>query len=173
MTENLYTSWQSLKDEVKKLEQDANPDLDLILLEAQLLRRQWQADEPSYLRSYLDNGMWGKDAKWDVLVRYAFQVYLCFYLMPELTVTKLLPYLQDNQKLPGPKFFDVSYPGEDLLAQELDSLHWRSEEANQTLIRGQFAPGGQHRKTLPGPGDIFPRLDSGRQPGFTAGGCQV
>lgn len=138
MTENLHSSWQSLKEEVKKLEQDANPDLDLILLEAQMLRRQWQADEPSYLRSYLDNGMWGKDEKWDVLVRYAFQVYLCFYLMPESTVTKLLPYLQDNQKLPALKFFEEAYPGEDLLAQELDLLHWRSEEANQSLIRANL-----------------------------------
>ena len=47
-----------------------------------MLRRQWQADEPSYLRNYLDNGLWGKDTLWDGLVRHAFIVFICLYLLP-------------------------------------------------------------------------------------------
>ena len=47
-----------------------------------MLRRQWQSDEPSYLRTYLDNGLWGKDALWDGLVRNAFTLFLCLYMLP-------------------------------------------------------------------------------------------
>lgn len=138
IADTLYTSWNSLEEEVKKLDVDSPPDLDLILLESQVLRRQWQADEPSYLRSYLDNGSWGKDQNWDVLVNYAFQVYLCFYLMPEITVIKLLPYLQEKSKLPRQSFIKSAFPDEKGLEEELNLLHLRSEEANQSLIRANL-----------------------------------
>ena len=138
LCDNLYTSWKSMQDKAKALEVEALPDLDLVLLEAQVLRDRWLADEPSYLRSYLNNGSWGKDEDWGELVRYAFQVYLSFYLMPEVTVEKLLPYLQDKKKLPRQSAIKKTFQDEKMLEQELDMLHWRSEEANQSLIRANL-----------------------------------
>ena len=79
------------------------PDLSLTVAEAQMLRRQWQADEPSYLRTYLDNGMWGKDALWDGLVRHAFNMFICMYLLPPGLAEKLLDQLRDSNELPRPE----------------------------------------------------------------------
>ncbi|MEM5775165.1 MAG: sigma-70 factor domain-containing protein, partial [Anaerolineaceae bacterium] len=69
VAQELITAWERLEEDCQRLSQGETPDLSLVLAEAQMLRQKWQADEPSYLRSYLDNGLWGKDPMWDGLVR--------------------------------------------------------------------------------------------------------
>jgi RNA polymerase primary sigma factor len=134
----LYESWKNFLGDVDTLAQGDIPDIDLVLLESQLLRRTWQADEPSYLRSYLDNGMWGKDSKWDGLVQHAFKGFLCLFLLPEETSNKLIRYLQEKKKLPRRSSFDKFLPSEDVLTVEMDQVRWLAEEANQSLIRANL-----------------------------------
>jgi hypothetical protein len=43
-----------------------------------MLRQTWDADTPSYLHAYLDNGMWGQDSLWDGVARNAFTVFSAF-----------------------------------------------------------------------------------------------
>ncbi|PKO15982.1 MAG: hypothetical protein CVU39_10220 [Chloroflexi bacterium HGW-Chloroflexi-10] len=125
-------------DNTESMAQGDPMDVDLVLLEAQMLRNRWQIDEPSYLRSYLDNGMWGKDGLWDQLAQHAFKSFLCLYLIPDYTAGKLIPYLQQKKLLPRRSSFDKFMPDEDVLGQELDMIRWRSEEANQNLIRANL-----------------------------------
>ena len=61
-----------------------------------MLRQTWDADVPSYLRAYLDNGLWGKDTLWDGVARNAFTVYIGFYLLPEATAGYLLRYIKEH-----------------------------------------------------------------------------
>lgn len=138
MVDNLYETWKDLMVDVEKFAQGEGPDIDLVLLESQLLRRTWQADEPSYLRSYLDNGMWGKDSNWDGLAQHAFKSFLCLYLLPQETSTKLIRYLQEKKKLPRRSSFDKFLPSEDALTVEMDQVRWLAEEANQSLIRANL-----------------------------------
>ena len=49
--ESLYVSWTELLVKVRDIGLSEPPDIDLVLVEAQLLRKQWQNDAPSYLRS--------------------------------------------------------------------------------------------------------------------------
>ncbi len=138
VVDNLYESWKTFMGDVDTLGHGEPPDIDLVLLESQLLRRTWQADVPSYLRSYLDNGMWGKDNEWDVLVQHAFKGFLCLYLLPEETSNKLIRYLQEKKKLPRRLSFDKFLPSEDKLTVEMDQVRWLAEEANQSLIRANL-----------------------------------
>ncbi len=138
LVDTLYEAWKNLLSDSKKLGHGGPPDLDLILVEAQLLRRQWQADAPSYLRAYLNNGMWGKDEDWDALVQHAFKTFLCFYLLPEQTAERLIPYLQEKKALPRRSSFDKFLPAANVLVEDLDQLRWRSEEASQSLIRANL-----------------------------------
>jgi RNA polymerase primary sigma factor len=137
IVDDLYTSWERFKQDAARLGQNEVPDLALTLLEAQALRQSWQSDSPSYLRSYLDNGLWGKDSLWDGLVRNAFSFFLCLYLMPGSLATKLVPELQKNEDLPGIDFFEAHLQDVDFV-YELEGIHWRAEEANQTLIRANL-----------------------------------
>jgi len=138
VVDNLYETWKALMGAVDTFAKGEGPDIDLVLLESQLLRRTWQADEPSYLRSYLDNGMWGKNSDWDGLVQHAFKGFLCLYLLPLETSSKLIRYLQEKKKLPRRSSFDKFLPSEDVLTVEMDQVRWLAEEANQSLIRANL-----------------------------------
>ncbi len=138
VVDNLYESWKAFINELDAHGKVDSPDIDLILLESQLLRKTWQADEPSYLRSYLDNGLWGKDENWDGLVQHAFKGFLCLYLLPQETSSKLIKYLQEKKKLPRRGSFEKFFPSERDLAIELDQIRWLAEEANQSLIRANL-----------------------------------
>ncbi len=136
--QELINAWQKLQDEAQYLGQGDYPDLALTLAEAQLLKRQWQADEPSYLRTYLDNGLWGKDQKWEAVVRSAFTIFLGMYLLPNESAQRLLDVLTKTDTMPDIEWFAASLPAEEDLAAELDGIRRRSEEANQTLIRANL-----------------------------------
>jgi len=138
MSEELTTTWGRLKEDAVRLGFE-RPDVGFMLTEAQFLRKQWQADEPSYLRIYLDhNGLWGKDQLWEVLVRNAFTLYLFLYILPNETADRLLKYLTTHDDLPSSKLFARALPADDILLEELDGIFRRSEEANQTLIRANL-----------------------------------
>ncbi len=134
----LNNNWELLQKEAQTYEDEELPDLSLILTEAQMLRRQWQVDIPSYLRTYLDNGMWGKDARWDALVRPAFAVFIYLYMVPTELAERLLKLLQAENQIPVNAFFEKYAPSEEDMALEVDGIHRRSEEANQTLIRANL-----------------------------------
>ena len=80
---DMLTSWERLQEDAQRIGKTECPDLALTLAEAQLLRRSWQSDSPSYLLTYLDNGSWGKDAIWEELVRHAYALFLGLYLLPD------------------------------------------------------------------------------------------
>jgi RNA polymerase primary sigma factor len=135
---DLVTSWKRLQEDAQRIELKDYPDLSLTLAEAAFLRRSWQSDEPSYLRTYLDNGLWGKDPIWEGLVRHAFTMFLNMYLLPEKTAMALLTQLQQTDTMPDATWFKRRLPVEELLKLEVDGVRKRAEEANQTLIRANL-----------------------------------
>ncbi len=136
--QDLIVSWEAMRDEIQRLDKGGPPDLSLVLSEAQLLRRQWQADVPSYMRRYLDNGLWGKNDEWDALVRQVFTVFLGLYLLPDETAQALFEYLHKRNQLPDVDFFEKHLPTDRDLAMDIEDVRWRAEEANQTLIRANL-----------------------------------
>jgi RNA polymerase primary sigma factor len=138
IAQDLVTSWDRMQEDARRLNQNEVPDLSLILSESQMLRRQWQADEPSYLRIYLDNGLWGKDELWDGLVRNAFTVFLCLYLVPPPQAERLMVIVRKENQFPSAEFFEENLPDEKELNAELDGISRRADEANQTLIRANL-----------------------------------
>jgi RNA polymerase primary sigma factor len=138
IAQELIISWGRMVEDAQRIQQGETPDLSLTLSEAQMLRKQWQADEPSYLRSYLDNGLWGKDTLWDGLVRHAFVVFMSMYLLPIELSAPLMTYLQREGQLPPLDFFIKHMPADSDLEMEVDGVHRRADEANQTLIRANL-----------------------------------
>lgn len=135
---DMTTTWVRLQEDAERMGQRDCPDLALTLAEAQLLRRSWQSDEPSYLRNYLDNGLWGKDSIWEELVRQAFTLFLCMYLLPEKLANAVLTEITRTDALPPLTWMRRRLPEEEVLQQEIVDLNQRAEEANQTLIRANL-----------------------------------
>jgi RNA polymerase primary sigma factor len=137
LCEELINSWARLQSDATHLGYNP-PDLGLILSEAQMLRKQWQSDDPSYLRVFLDNGLWGKDSSWEGLVRNAFAMFLNLYMVPSTMAEQLLKYLQKNDRLPSLNSFNEHLPDDEHLLEEVDGIRRRADEANQTLIRANL-----------------------------------
>ena len=110
--EEMLAYWKVWGEDSEKLgyQMGGYPEPGIVLAEAQMLRQQWQNDDPSYLRAYLDNGTWGKDHEWGGLVKNAFAVYLCMYLLPQQTAQGLLDYLQQKKKFPPKTIFVKNLP---------------------------------------------------------------
>ena len=151
IVDDLITAWERVQLDIGRLKTDEEgrngdalqgkyyiPDLSLVLTEAQDLRQRWQADQPSYLRSFLDNGSWGKDKYWDELVRFTFTVFLCFYLIPAAQAEGVLAETIKDNQLPSREYFEEHLPDEKDVNAELEGITRRADEANQTLIRANL-----------------------------------
>jgi len=135
--EDLTTSWSRVVEDISRLGYDG-PDLNLIISEAQMLRTTWKGDDPSYLRAYLNNGLWGGDPLWDVVARNALTVFLYLYMLPTEAAEKLGLYVVQDKELPPEDIFLSYLPGNDILQQELRLVTHRAEAAQQDIIRANL-----------------------------------
>ena len=138
LIDDMIIAWESLQGSAREMDQHEIPDLSLMLAEAQLLKRQWQSDDPSYLRTYLDNGLWGKDPKWENLVRFAFTLFMGMYMLPAEMAETTLVNLTKKEVMPQAAWLKRQLPTEEVLKLEADAIHRRADESNQTLIRANL-----------------------------------
>ncbi|MCZ2126774.1 MAG: sigma-70 family RNA polymerase sigma factor [Anaerolineales bacterium] len=131
------TLWKRLQEDAQRLEQSP-PDLALMLAEAQTLRVGWEFDSPSYLRAYLDNGLWGNDRLWGNLARHAYGVFLNFYLLPFSYAQWLLNYVGSRQKFPAQRALQNNLPDEAELNAEMQAIRLRAEDAKHALVRANL-----------------------------------
>ncbi len=135
--EDMTTAWDRLLEDTIRLHKE-RPDLPSILGDAQRLRISWDDAKPSYLRDYLDNGLWGIDPLWDGVARNAFAVFVYLYMLPEKLGNYLNHYLLQHQKLPTQNAFTHHLPEEDDLNEELAQIKLRAEDAHQAIIRANL-----------------------------------
>jgi RNA polymerase primary sigma factor len=150
----LRTAWDRVRDDIKRWE-FACPDLLSILDEARSLRETWDINQPSYLRQYLDNGMWGKDTFWDTVARYAFTIFISLYALPDETTEKLRDYLENRHKLPSKRTFSRYLPSDEALNQNVQYLRTLSREAHNMIIRANLRLVVSVAKRYTGRGNSF------------------
>jgi RNA polymerase primary sigma factor len=135
--EDLTTSWERLCADIQRLGFQS-PEIRQTLSEAQALRYTWEGVTPSYLRAYLDNGMWGTDVLWDGVARNAFSVYLYMYMLTDDLAKCLDKSLEKHSSLPSERTFIRHLTDEPELDRELNQIHQRSEEAHHAIIRANL-----------------------------------
>jgi RNA polymerase primary sigma factor len=135
--EDLTTLWSRVMQDTKRLNFDY-PDLQLILSESRMLRTTWQSDIPSYLRAYLDNGLWGSDPLWNGVARTAFTVFLYLYVLPEDAEQPLREFIDQNAHLPEESIFMLLLPPQKALVEELGRVLARSDDARNAIIRANL-----------------------------------
>jgi RNA polymerase primary sigma factor len=135
--EDLNTSWTRLVEDTKRLDFE-QPVLDEMLTEAQKLRIAWKMEQPSYMRSYLDNGLWGKDQIWDDIAKQAYSVYRYLYMMPEEIAKYLHEHFLEQGNLPSEEEFACRLPSEERLTEEIAKIRTLSAEARQAIIRANL-----------------------------------
>ena len=137
VVDGLVLAWQRLEEDAARLKVDL-PDLGLVLAEAQTLHLGWQIDQRSYLRNFLDNGQWGRDALWDSLAANAFNFFLGYYLLPVPLANWLASYCRLQHACPTAENLYSYLPLPDELLRERQAVALRHEEATQALIRANL-----------------------------------
>lgn len=135
--DDLRKSWKYVRDEAKKLKLP-KPDLHLILEEARELHLRWQDDSPSYLRAWLNNGLWGNDQAWEEVARKALIAFASLYLMPESVALRLSNRLADGKGLPINRTYHRWIPDTSELRIEFQKIALLAEEAQNALIRANL-----------------------------------
>ncbi|HUH97930.1 MAG TPA: sigma-70 family RNA polymerase sigma factor [Anaerolineales bacterium] len=133
----LSTAWKRFGQDAKRFRIDL-PDLCLMLDEAQELRRGSETDAPSYARAFLANEQWKRDPVWATMVRKAYNVFLCFYLLPDDYALWLGRHIKNCKELPVLRTLYRNLPQEAVLLRELDAVQVRALNANQALIRANL-----------------------------------
>ncbi len=133
----LLTSWKRFGQDAKRLAVKL-PDLCLMLAEAQSLHNGWEFDTPSYLRVFLANDRWGHDPLWDSMVRKAYSVFLCLYLLPADYADWLARHIEDCNKFPVQRTLYRNLPKEKILLHEVESAQARAEDASHTIVRANL-----------------------------------
>ncbi len=135
--EDLTTHWSRVLVDARRLDFQ-QPDLQLLLSEAQMLRSTWQSNVPSYLRAYLDNGLWGNDPLWNGFAKIAFMVFLYLYTIPKIMDAPFQKYVEHHGELPSEATFTHYLPDKYVLQSEIEQIHSRCEEANIAIIRANL-----------------------------------
>jgi RNA polymerase primary sigma factor len=135
--DELYISWRRVQEDAIRLKHQS-PELLKLLAEAQSLRQTWNNERPSYLRGFLDNGLWGQDPLWDGVARNAFTVYLCLYTIPGELAEYLEKEIGKREGMPKEETFLKHMPADNVLQAELDDIRLRAHEAHHAIIRANL-----------------------------------
>jgi len=122
------------------------PDFALVLAESQALRQQWESDEPSYTRIYL-NTFWKENEHVTDPIRlellagliqemYAF--FLAAYLLPESTALYLLENLNTKNKFPAERTCLAHLPDLPEFQKNIRNIGDLSADATQNLIKANL-----------------------------------
>lgn len=135
--DELSTNWKRLIEDTRRMDYPC-PDFELVLAEAQMLRQTWMCEQPSYLRSYLDNGRWGRDHFWDAVARHAIAVFISLYVLSENTALHLGKFVTSHGKLPTARTVMQHLPADAILQIDLEQVRHNAIDARQMIIRSNL-----------------------------------
>jgi RNA polymerase primary sigma factor len=90
----------AIAQEVSAAIQVASPEMQPLIAEARTLRRGWQEQHTSYLRDYLNQGIWGQDDAWTDLAQTCFAMFTAVYLIPPDIARKVEERVRQDGRLP-------------------------------------------------------------------------
>jgi RNA polymerase primary sigma factor len=152
----LIVAWEKVGKDSKALGHKP-PQLASILQEALRLQKTWNIEVPSYVRSFLDNGMWGRDARWDVVARNTFVLLITFYIFPKELLDKLQKSLEKGD-LPSPRSFSNMLPANQELKLAGAGVNTRAMEAQIAIINANLRLVVSIAKRYVGRGSTFEDL---------------
>jgi RNA polymerase primary sigma factor len=140
--EHLLTHWDRTLSLVGALKVDP-PLADLLISEAQNLRRSWNGQEPSYIRVYLEQWDWGRDERWNQVAGSLFHVFQALYLIPAPLQTRLAQAYEMHDAWPNIDIFQQWLEADRdnfnaLIQAEFDQTEERGPQAAEALTRANL-----------------------------------
>lgn len=133
----VLSDWKKLQSTVKELKQE-EPDLVQVLEEASMLRITWEGEDPSYVRSWLKNDLWGVKDEWEDVAHILLAILEGLYILPAVVQETLEERLHSGKSFPTRRTLKRWLPDADFLDLEIQTITERSEEAQADLIRANL-----------------------------------
>ena len=113
----LCNHWKHILEDTEDLNFDP-PDFLEVFKEAQELQISWELQRKSYIRGYLNNGMWSQNEDWDEIARIAFKLFTAIYLLPKNVANQLREYYEEKGKLPPKRIFARYLKGDEEIQED-------------------------------------------------------
>lgn len=115
------------------------PDHSLILASSRLLHDGWKVESPSYLRAFLDNGLWGKNDLWNTVAANLYNYFVCLFLLPpqHAAELRLMVEIAPFAKPDFSKLISLE-TDETLYKEHVERIELLAENANESIIRANL-----------------------------------
>ena len=157
MYDEILADWKMIERIAKQIKL-APPNFLKILEEAQQLQETWSLRRNSYLRGYLNNGMWSRNDTWDQMARTAFHLFTALYLLPPEAAIRIRKYCEDKNKMPMKRSFARYLPDDELLEKTIQATRRRASEAQDAIISANLRLVVSIAKRFVGRGSSFEDL---------------
>ncbi len=138
MFARLRTAWQQVEQAAQE-HGFPRPDPLAMLAEADIIPQQWSNPKASsYLRTFLHQGPWGKDATWDAFAHAALEVLIALYTFPPSTRAALHRRWKRHRTWPSPQGFSRMLPADDVLQAQRQRIAQWAKQAREVLIRANL-----------------------------------
>ncbi len=117
------------------------PDLLAFLAEARSLCEPLNPAQRSHIRTYLEQGEWGRDEGWTTLARHLFEVFQGLYLIPTCLEQPFGDYVREHGTLPPPSEFEgwlAQLCDDQALSEYYDGVRQRANAAAESLTRANL-----------------------------------
>ena len=129
--------WRKLRADCERMNKKP-VDFRSVVLEAHWLRKNWDMNEKSFLRQWLDNGNWGEDDDWNRLANKALRVFTGLYLLPEAFQLALAERVKNVKVVPRSDTVVHWFPSEESIQESLEWVQQRGSDATRTLVRANL-----------------------------------
>ena len=102
----LGQNWRELLEAIKEFDVAA-PDFDKAIDEAQGIARNWDIEGDSYIRGWLNQQNWGRDAQWAKVAKLFFEIVHAICLFPLERQAQMRRYIRRQNELPSFGQFDA------------------------------------------------------------------
>jgi len=115
------------------------PDYSLLLASSRLLRDGWKVESPSYLRAFLDNGLWGKNDLWNTVAANLYNYFVCLFLLPPQHAAELRLMVEKDPfaKPDFSKLFSIE-TDEGEFKEHVERIESLAENAKESIIRANL-----------------------------------
>jgi RNA polymerase primary sigma factor len=139
---HLLDHWQTMIERIAAYNLEP-PVVDLLIGEAQNLRRSWNGAVPSYVRHYLEYGDWGRDDGWNRVAEHLFEVFQALYLIPAPFQERIISAFHAHNDWPSQGTFcawldEDRAPSNALAEREFALAAERSPQAAEALTRANL-----------------------------------
>jgi RNA polymerase primary sigma factor len=139
--QDVLKAWADVLKRAQKIKIEA-PEPIKVIDEVQMIITGSEAENKSYVRSFLRQGDWGRDENWNDMAGNLFTVMQGFYLVPSSVLAQIKKYVRDKGNLPPFDFFQAALHNDedamDALPGLFERIDQQGEAASEALTRANL-----------------------------------